>query len=222
MSLQKVDIVNSFTTRLSVDLGTIEYGRCLDLQRLLVSRRKAETIPDILLFLEHSPGVYTIGRKADPANFPGLDPIKIERGGDITYHGDGQLVVYPIFDMRFSGKLDVRRFVQRIESVAINAISNLGNKAYVGEEPGIWVDKKKVASIGMAIDGFVSYHGIAFNYSPNVLEGFMKIRPCGLDPGSMGYIDTSRSALLHELYHAFIAEFGPFTLLEKEIIVPDL
>ena len=222
MSLQKVDTVSSYTTRLSVDLGTIEYRRCLDLQHLLVSRRKAGIIPDILLFLEHSPGVYTIGRKADPANFPGLDPVRIERGGGITYHGEGQLVVYPIFDMRLSGKIDVRRFVQRIESVAINAIEQLGYKAGVGDEPGIWVGNKKVASIGMAIDDFVSYHGIAFNYSPKVLESFMRIRPCGLDPASMGYLKISRDRLLQVLHDAFSAEFGDFSIIDREIVLPGL
>jgi len=205
-----------------VDLDTIEYNKCLDLQHLLVNRRKAGIIPDILLFLEHSPGVYTIGRKANPANFPDLDPVKIERGGDITYHGEGQLVVYPIFDIRSSGKLDVRRFVQRIESVAISALEHLGYQAGIGDEPGIWVAKKKVASIGMAIDGFVSYHGIAFNYSPNVLKGFMRIRPCGLDPVSMGYVETSRNALIKALSDAFSEEFGCFSIVEREIILPGL
>jgi lipoyl(octanoyl) transferase len=222
MSLQKVDTVSNYTTKLLVDLGTIEYHRCLDLQHILVSSRKTEIIPDILLFLEHSPGVYTIGRKANPANFPGLDPVKIERGGDITYHGEGQLVAYPIFDMRSSGKLDVRRFVQRIEAVAISAIGHLGYIASVGEEPGIWVGNKKVASMGMAIDGFVSYHGIAFNYSPKVLEGFMKIRPCGIDPGSMGYLETSRDRLSNALSDAFSAEFGDFSIIEREIVLPGL
>ena len=222
MSLQKVDTVSSYTTRLSVDLGTIEYQRCLDLQHLLVSRRKMGIITDILLFLEHSPGVYTIGRKADPANFPGLYPLRIERGGDITYHGEGQLVVYPIFDMRSSGKLDIRRFVHRVESVAISALKHLGYEAFVGAEPGIWVGKKKVASIGMAIDGFVSYHGIAFNYSPKVLEGFMRIRPCGLDPGSMGYLETSRAKLLQALSEAFSSEFGDFSIIDREIVLPGL
>jgi lipoyl(octanoyl) transferase len=222
MSPQKVDTVSSYTTRLLVDLDTIEYNKCLDLQHLLVNRRKAGIIPDILLFLEHSPGVYTIGRKANPANFPDLDPVKIERGGDITYHGEGQLVVYPIFDIRSSGKLDVRRFVQRIESVAISALEHLGYQAGIGDEPGIWVAKKKVASIGMAIDGFVSYHGIAFNYSPNVLKGFMRIRPCGLDPVSMGYVETSRNALIKALSDAFSEEFGCFSIVEREIILPGL
>ncbi|EQD39067.1 lipoate-protein ligase B [mine drainage metagenome] len=222
MSQQKVAIVSSYTTRLSVDLGTIEYNKCLALQRMLVARRKSGIIPDTLMFLDHSPGVYTIGRKADPANFPKLDPIRTERGGDITYHGDGQLVAYPIFDIRSSGKLDVRNFVHRIEAVAINAIKDLGKTAYVGEEPGIWVDEKKVASIGMAIDGYVSYHGIAFNHSPVVLDGFRKIRPCGLDPSSMGYLDVSRTDLLQALEGAFTNEFGPFTEIVPGFVIPDL
>lgn len=222
MNQQKVAIVSSYTTRLSVDLGKTEYNSCLALQRMLVAKRKSGIIPDILLFLNHSPSVYTIGRKADPANFPGLDPVRTERGGDITYHGDGQLIAYPIFDIRSSGKLDVRNFVHRIEAVAINTIRRLGKTAYVGEEPGIWVDEKKVASIGMAIDGYVSYHGIAFNHSPAVLAGFRKIRPCGLDPSSMGYLDVSRAELLLALQGAFSSEFGPFTMIPPELVVPDL
>ncbi len=221
MNQQKVAIVSSYTTRLSVDLGTIEYNNCLVLQRMLVAKRKSGIIPDILLFLNHSPGVYTIGRKADPANFPGLDPIRTERGGDITYHGDGQLIAYPIFDIRSSGKLDVRYFVHRIEAVAINTIRHLGKTAKVGEEPGIWVDGKKVASIGMAIDGYISYHGIAFNHSPAVLEGFRKIRPCGLDPSSMGYLEVSRTKLLLALEKAFSDEFGSFTSLARSLVIQD-
>jgi lipoyl(octanoyl) transferase len=219
MNRQRVVIVSSSTTNLSVDLGIIEYTKCLELQRKLVSLRRSSVIPDILLFLEHDPPVYTIGRKADPSNFPGIDPVKTERGGDITFHGPGQLVIYPIFDMRMDGRKDVRLFVHRIEKAIISGLAALGLEAYVGEEPGIWVDDKKVASLGLAIDDYISYHGAAINYSPEILQGFSRIRPCGLDPQNMGFVDSKRDVIKDKMLLSFGEEFGEFAAVEKDLLL---
>lgn len=219
MNLQRVVIVSSSTTNLSVDLGSIEYTECLEIQRKLVSMRRLSSIPDTLLFLEHDPPVYTIGRKADPSNFPGIDPVQTERGGDITFHGPGQLVIYPIFDMRIDGRKDVRLFVHRIENAIISGLAALGLQAYVGEEPGIWVKGKKVASLGLAIDDYVSYHGAAINYSPETLKGFSRIRPCGLDPQNMGFVDSKREDIMDKMLLSFGKEFGEFATVEKDLLL---
>ena len=86
---------NRYTSNLAIDLGQIDYLECLEFQKDLVSRRLNNSIPDVILFLEHPP-VYTTGRRDDPSNYGSIDVIKTERGGDVTYHGPGQLVIYPI------------------------------------------------------------------------------------------------------------------------------
>lgn len=206
------------TSSPAVDLGIISYGDCLALQKRLVSLRKKGAMADSVLFLEHDPPVYTIGRKSDPANFPGIDPVKTDRGGDVTFHGKGQLVFYPIFDTTQNGRLDVRAFVKNMEKVVMNALSSLGHETYVGDEPGIWLKgaDRKVASIGMAIDSHVSYHGVAINYTAEPLEYFSKIHPCGLEPTVMGYVDVSRDDLMKALLEQFSIIFGEMRLMPLE------
>lgn len=199
-----------YTSSLATDLGKISYEECLDLQLGLVDLRKKGLISDTVLFLEHDPPVYTIGRKSDPANWPGINPVKTDRGGDVTYHSPGQLVFYPILDLTVNGKIDVRRLVKGMEKVVIDALSDNGMETYVGEEPGIWTrgTDRKVASLGMAISGHVSYHGVAINLTPEPLEGFMKINPCGLDPSVMGYVGVSRDDMIASLMKALGNEFN--------------
>lgn len=217
MNRRRADTVNNFTIRLAADLGRIEYERCLALQKNLVSQRKGELIPDILLFLEHDPPVYTIGRKADPANFPGLEPVRTERGGDITFHGPGQLVIYPIMDMRVDGRRDVRNFVKKLEQGVIDALSDLGFEGSVGDEPGIWVDGKKVASVGLALEDYISFHGISINYSSEILPGFSRIRPCGIDPSLLGFIDVERRKLIETIILSFSRIFGKITEIDSRL-----
>lgn len=190
-----------YTSSLASDLGTISYGKCLDLQMRLVQLRKKEIIKDTALFLEHDPPVYTIGRKSDPSNWPGIDPVRTDRGGDVTYHSPGQLVLYPIFDLRRDGKIDVRGFVKNMEKAVMGALGENGIESYVGEEPGIWTSSgnRKVASLGMAISDNVSYHGVAINLTGEPLKGFMKINPCGLNPEVMGYAGIPREKMIRSL-----------------------
>ncbi len=208
-----------FTSNLAADLGRVPYQLSLDLQHRLVSSVKADQVKGVLLFLDHDP-VYTIGRKADPNNYPGLNPVKTERGGDVTYHGPGQLVVYPVLRIDTGSGIDVRRYVNTIERIVINALHRFGYSATVGEEPGIWVSfpgaSSKVASIGMAIDHGISYHGVAINISPEVLQGFAQIRPCGLSPAVMGFVDISRGDLVKALLDGFAENFGRFQWKSRE------
>lgn len=191
---------NHCTSSLSLDLHTKNYQYVLDLQREIHELRCRDKIPDIFIFVEHEP-VYTIGRNSKQDNFPGLKPILVERGGDVTYHGPGQLVVYPIVRVFNQGEApDLRKFVLWVENIISCALNKLGFHVHGGSEPGIWAynsasGDKKIASVGMKVKDGVSFHGVSINYSREVLEGFAKIKPCGLDPSEMGYLGVGRETL---------------------------
>ncbi len=211
-----------FTSNLAADLGRVPYQLGLDLQHRLVLSVKAGQLRGVLLFLEHEP-VYTIGRKADPGNYPGINPVRTERGGDVTYHGPGQLVIYPVLKIDTGTGVDVRRYVNTVEKIVIDAINGFGYSAAVGDEPGIWVSSamgsSKVASIGMAIDHGISYHGVAINISSEVLHGFDQIKPCGLPPSVMGFVDVDRGSLIKALLDGFSERFGSFQWKSREEIL---
>ena len=161
-----------------VDLGTIEYGEAWRLQKSLVERRAADEIPDTLLLMEH-PHVVTLGRRGKREDvFDATLPVfEIERGGEATYHGPGQLVGYPILKMK--DRLDVRKLVTDLEEVLIRASGAFGIPAERNEaQRGIWIRGRKLGSIGMAVHNLVTYHGFAHNVSTD-LSYFERIRPCG-------------------------------------------
>jgi lipoate-protein ligase B len=166
-----------------LNLGTMEYGEALEVQRDLASSRARGETPDSLVLVEH-PHVITLGRKTTPDNFkPQQIPVfQVERGGDATYHGPGQLVGYPIVLL---ADHDVRRHVWNIEETIIRAVRDYGVRGErVDGHPGIWVGGKKLASIGVAVTDWVTYHGFALNVNTD-LSYFELIRPCGLDPSTM-------------------------------------
>ena len=173
---------------LSVDLPVTEYREVWDLQHRLVSARKNQIIPNnVVLFLEHPP-VFTLGRRGGldnltvPESFlekTGISVIHVERGGDITYHGPGQLVVYPIIDLKDSG-LRVLDFVTALEEIMIRAAKEWGVLAERNPmNRGVWIENKKLGSIGITIRRGISFHGIAFNVNV-ALDPFDWINPCGL------------------------------------------
>jgi lipoate-protein ligase B len=177
-------------TGLLLDLGRMEYGRALELQKTLVEKRTRGEIPDVLVLLEHE-HVITLGRKTTPENFrPQRVPVfQVERGGDATYHGPGQLVGYPIVELEDH---DVRRHVLTIERALIAAVVRWGIRGEMVEgHPGVWVNGRKLASIGVAVTNWVSFHGFALNVNTE-MKYFDLIRPCGLDPETM----TSMRVLL--------------------------
>jgi lipoate-protein ligase B len=177
-------------TGILLDLGTADYGKALELQRALAQRRAAGEIPDVLLVLEHD-HVVTLGRKTSPVNFrPQRVPVfQVERGGDATYHGPGQLVGYPIVML---DDHDVRKHVLTIEKSLIDAVARFGVKGSIKEaHPGVWVGERKLASVGVAVTHWVTYHGFALNVNTD-MSYFDLIRPCGLDPQTM----TSLQAVL--------------------------
>ncbi|WP_337860589.1 lipoyl(octanoyl) transferase LipB [Ferroplasma sp.] len=204
------------------DLGKIDYMEALDLQYKLVYERKENKIPDTVLFLEHY-NVYTTGRKSVPDNYKNVNVIQTDRGGDVTYHGDGQLIAYFIFDVRINGKKEVKKFLEKIEKSYIDMLKSCGYKAMIYGEPGIWIDhggiKTKVASLGMAIDDYVSYHGMALNISDAVLDGFRLINPCGMNSNVISYVNISREEARSKLLKEFSKNFGPFEEVNKEKLV---
>ncbi len=163
-----------------VRLGLLEYRRAWQLQRQLAVWRLEDRIGDTLLLLEHPP-VYTVGRRGSPDDLAslGLPVYEVERGGDVTYHGPGQLVGYPIVALP-KGKLDVKRFVTRLEDVIINTLRDFGIQGERGPHAGVWIGPRKLASIGVAVKGHVTYHGFALNVNTD-LAPFRLIRPCGIE-----------------------------------------
>lgn len=143
--------------------------------------RTAET-PDEIWFLEHPP-VYTLGMSADPAHVlnPGDVPVvRIDRGGQVTYHGPGQLVVYPLIDLQRS-KLGVRDFVTALERAVIGYAAGFGIAAECRRNaPGVYVEGRKLASVGVRVRRHSTYHGLALNVALD-LEPFSRINPCGYE-----------------------------------------
>lgn len=165
----------------------MDYSAALDLQKRLEEERKAGLIPDQLLLVEH-PHVITLGRNGHEANLlageeilarAGISFYRTDRGGDITYHGPGQLVGYPIFDLR-EWKRDVGAYMRGIEKVLIDTLDEFGIAASrIPKLTGVWVGERKIAAIGVHISRWVTSHGFALNVSTD-LSYFQYIVPCGL------------------------------------------
>jgi lipoyl(octanoyl) transferase len=162
--------------------GRVAYERAVAWQEALVARRLAGG-RDALLLLEHPP-VYTLGRGADAAHLRAaasgdVPVVRAHRGGQVTYHGPGQLVGYPIVGLR-DLRPDVRWYVRLLEEVLIDALSDVGIDASRRDGlTGVWVGKRKIASIGIAIRRWVTWHGFALNVADD-LSGFTSITPCGI------------------------------------------
>jgi lipoyl(octanoyl) transferase len=180
-------------------LGTLPYRAAWDLQKRLVAERAAGEIEDQLLLLQHDP-VLTIGRHGDEAHVlappeelrrRGIEVLRVERGGEVTYHGPGQLVAYPILRLAERGLL-VRPLVRALEAAMAETCRSFGVAAGRREgEPGCWVDPtgpipRKIGALGLRIERGVSYHGIALNVATD-LDGFGLIEPCGVP----GLVSTS-------------------------------
>lgn len=180
-------------------LGVIPYEPALKLQQTLAQARAEADVPDVLLLLQHPP-VLTIGRFRGEEDIivppeilaeEGIAVFHTNRGGGVTYHGPGQLVGYPILNLRESG-LGVREYIRKLEAVIIDLLLGLGIQGHrVAEYPGVWVGEKKVCSIGIHVSRHVTMHGFALNVS-NELRYFKYIRPCSLRSEMM----TSLSELL--------------------------
>jgi len=171
-----------------IDLGRRGYAEVWEMQKRMVKARASDQVPDTLILVEHE-HVVTLGRKTSPENFRSqpVPVFQVERGGDATYHGPGQLVGYPILKMAVP---DVRHFVRKLEEVIILTVRGYSIVASRWENHiGVWVDGKKLASIGIAVTNWVTYHGFALNVSTD-MSYFHLIKPCGLDPDTMTSMET--------------------------------
>ncbi len=205
------------------DLGRAPYGPVWDLQRRLVAGLKAGEGPDRLLLVEHEP-VLTLGRRTVPAHLlldratlaaRGYEVFEVERGGDVTYHGPGQLVGYPILDLR-RHKKDVRWYAETLLASVVRVARELGLPAFhrTGVETGVWVDLPegglgKLASLGVRVETWVTYHGVALNVNTD-LARFDVVVPCGLPGVRMVSLASllGRPVPMAEVRAAFLAAFA--------------
>lgn len=205
-----------------VRLGRVSYDQGLALQEELISLRRAEEIPDRLLLLEH-PHVVTLGTGADPAHLLiddeererlGIQVREAGRGGDITYHGPGQLVGYPILDLK-PDRRDLHRYLRDLEEVLIRTLDAFRVEAVRIEGlTGVWVDGAKVAAIGVRVSsGWITSHGFALNVDPD-LRYFGAIVPCGIGDRPVTSLsrildrDVSIDEVVPSLVRAFAEVFG--------------
>ena len=174
-------------------LGTTPYNQAYDYQmELLKKLHEDDQKDDVCMVLQH-PAVFTLGRNASPDNIhvpesflhkKGIKLIRIERGGEVTYHGPGQIVCYPIINLR-RNKLSVVDYVHTLEQIMLEVVLHFGiNAKRDSRNHGIWLGDSKLGSIGIAVRHGISYHGLALNVNLD-LEPFAWVNPCGLDGVSM-------------------------------------
>jgi lipoate-protein ligase B len=191
-----------------IDLGLMEYGEAWKIQLETVEKRIRKEVADTLLIVEH-PHVYTLGRKGLEENIlnRAVPCYRVERGGDATYHGPGQLVIYPILDLNENG-LGVKELVNILEESCIRTLQWYGVDAGTMEgKPGVWVKGKKIASIGLAVRHWVTFHGMAFNINTD-LSYFHGIRPCGMDSEIMTSLNEvlGRHIPMYEVKYRLVAD----------------
>jgi lipoyl(octanoyl) transferase len=209
------------------ELGRIGYAEAFGLQQRLVEERKRGVIPDQLLLLEH-PHTITLGRNGHMENLLASEPAlraagitfhTSDRGGDITYHGPGQLVGYPILDLRDWNR-DVGAYVRAIEQVMIDTLSDFGISAdRIAGCSGAWVDGKKIGAIGVHISRWVTSHGFALNVGTD-LSYFGYIVPCGLTKPVTSMAQLGVRVDLAEAGAALTRRFG--RIFDREILQPVL
>ena len=164
-----------------LDLGLMEFGEAFAIQEQLAEALFRGMETETLLLLEHTP-VYTIGRGGSEDNIldASIEPVRINRGGDVTFHGPGQLVGYPIIDLDMRGR-DLHRYLRFLEELLIRIAAGFGVKARrVAGRTGVWTGSGKLASIGVGVRRWVTMHGFALNVSTD-LANFSAINPCGIE-----------------------------------------
>jgi lipoate-protein ligase B len=211
------------------DLGRVPYRAALAFQRRAVETRARGESPDVLYLLEHEP-VLTVGRGGKGGNLRaagpelarrGIEVVPVERGGDITYHGPGQLVGYPIVGLAgLPGGMDLHRYLRDLEQALIDTLSSFGLGA--GRRPpytGVWVGDRKVAAIGVAVRRWIAFHGFALNIDPD-LEHFDLIHPCGIrDLGVASMASLLGEAPARELVISRLADAFS-RVWERPVVLP--
>jgi lipoyl(octanoyl) transferase len=197
-------------------LGTVAYETALGLQTAMVAARIANRIDDTLLILEH-PDVFTLGRGADERfivkNNAGIPVFRVSRGGQVTYHGPGQLVGYPIIKLEGTAR-DVSKYLRALEQAMIDALATFQIAADRRQSlTGVWIGDRKIASIGVGIRRWVTHHGFALNVSTD-LSRFDAIVPCGIEGCRMtsvaaeGHPEVTTAKFADAMTAAFAATFG--------------
>ena len=189
----------------------VKFDRAWSKQRSLVAARiKNEALPDVLILLEHPP-VYTLGTGStlDFVNFDletsGFEIHRIERGGEVTYHCPGQLVGYPILNLRHYQQ-DLHWYLRQLEAVIIKTVANYGLSAYrLPDFTGVWLEGKKIAAIGIKVKRWITMHGFALNVCPD-LSGFKHIVPCGIEDKPVGSLQQFIPDITVERVRRDIAE----------------
>lgn len=198
-----------------LDLGKFRYLETWELQKKLHQKRVEGRINDTLIFVEHN-HVYTLGKNAKRENLIAneeylrsrdIEVYQIDRGGDITYHGPGQLVGYPIFDLK-EHKKSISWFINSIEEVLIRAMKIFGIRAKrIKGLTGVWVGNRKIAAIGMRVSRWVTMHGFALNVTTD-LSYYLGIIPCGItDKGITRMIDLSPGLNMKAVKEAVLEKF---------------
>lgn len=202
-----------------LDLGRMRYSEAFKVQQRLVEQRKQSDGVDTLLFVEH-PHVVTIGRNGKQQHLlaseeilsrTGIEFFETDRGGDVTYHGPGQIVGYPILDLR-EWRRDVRAYFRGVEQVLIDALAAFGIAAERIPEPGyegVWVNGAKIAAIGIHISRWITSHGFALNLETD-LKYFKYIVPCGLTKPVCSLRSVGCGAHREEVQSAIAASFAKF------------
>jgi len=172
-----------------LDLGLIKFDQAIEIQRELFLEVKSQNLPAGVILCQHYP-VVTLGRRSSSCNIlasaellaqRGVGLYYAQRGGDVTYHGPDQLTVYPIINLRHFKK-DIHWFLRRLEDLIIGSLDDFGVSAKRREMfTGAWVDGRKIASVGIAIRNWITFHGLSINIKREGIENFHLIRPCGMD-----------------------------------------
>jgi lipoate-protein ligase B len=215
---KKLDVIN---------LGRTGYKPTWELQKELLALRAQSKLPDCLIVTEHNP-VLTMGRGTNSDNLlatpeqlteKGVELYEIERGGDITFHGPGQTVLYPIVDLRNRGR-DVRQYLRDLERAVVDGLGELGLEAGVKDGlTGIWVDDHKLGAIGVAVSRWITYHGVALNVTTN-LDYFKLINPCGITEYPVGSVSQmlGREVSMDEVNRVLIESFVETFNYEPEFV----
>lgn len=171
------------------DLGLVDYLPAYQFQQKIFTEVKTRLLESALIICRHNP-VITLGRQGERRNIrvsgsvlrdKGISVYDIERGGDVTYHGPGQLIIYPVFNLAYYKK-DIHWFLRQLEEIVIDLLSDFGVKGErITGKTGVWVGAEKICSIGIAIRNWITFHGLSINIKEDDLANFNLIRPCGMD-----------------------------------------
>ncbi|MFC1860558.1 lipoyl(octanoyl) transferase LipB [Chloroflexota bacterium] len=216
--------VNIAASRLcqTCDLGIVSYGEALHLQNSLANARITDKIPDTIIFLQHFPTI-TIGISSKESDIiapeglltsEGISVSHTDRGGGVTYHGPGQVVVYPILNLKAIGK-GIHQYMHDLEEVMIRTLATFSIPAHIDPQyPGVWVEQDKIGALGIRVSHWVTKHGIALNVNTNP-KHFSYIIPCGI-------VDRKVTSMSQLLGHAISLRDVTSCLLEQFIGVFDL